>query len=420
MQIIKSKQIESVAIEIIDKTHKNTIVICIYKHPNLSVADFNEDYLQHLLDKLSYERKNIILLGDFNIDLLHYETDYQTRNFLDKMYSNSLAPKITIPTRLTTHSKTLIDNFFDTNTDENSNAGNLTSPISDHLAQFLTYTNRSHRTTTISKQVRFKRNLKVLSHDAFKKELQINWHEILKIEDENPDTSLEIFLNLIHTLLDKHISLIKMTSKETKLQNKPWISQEILKNINKKNKLYHKFCKAKDPARKEQLHEEFKVLRNTVTNSLRESKENYYRKYFEDNKLNLRKIWNGIKEIINLKKSNKSQPRCIKINEIYITDQNEIAKNFNKHFATIAEKIDNKTPKSKQKVTDYLKHRNLNSFFLKPVNEKEIQNIISNTANNKAVGPNSVPNFLLKQFKEELSIPLSLIINMSFKTGIFP
>ena len=130
-----------------------------------------------------------------------------------------------------------------------------------------------------------------------------------------------------------------MTSKETKLQNKPWISQEILKNINKKNKLYQKFCTAKDPARKEQIHEEFKVLRNSVTNRLRESKENYYRKYFEDNKLNLRKIWNGIEEIINLKKSNKTQPRCIKINEIYITDQSEIAKNFNEHFATIAVKI---------------------------------------------------------------------------------
>ena len=76
--------------------------------------------------------------------------------------------------------------------------------------------------------------------------------------------------------------------------------------------------------------------------------------------------------------------------------------------------------KSKRRVTDYLKQRNLNYFFLKPVNEKEIQNIISNTANNKAVGPSSVPNFLLKQFKEELSIPLSLIINMSFKTSIFP
>ena len=70
------------------------------------------------------------------------------------------------------------------------------------------------------------------------------------------------------------------------------------------NKLYHIFCKAKDPARKEQLHEEFKVLRNTVTNSLRESKENYYRKQIEDKKLNLRKTQNGIKDIINLKKNN--------------------------------------------------------------------------------------------------------------------
>ena len=65
-----------------------------------------------------------------------------------------------------------------------------------------------------------------------------------------------------------------MKSKETKLQNKLWISQEIVKNINKINKLHHKFCKAKDPARKDQLYKELKALTNTVTNSLRESEEN--------------------------------------------------------------------------------------------------------------------------------------------------
>ena len=65
-----------------------------------------------------------------------------------------------------------------------------------------------------------------------------------------------------------------MKSKETKLQNKLWISQEIVKNINKINKLHHKFCKAKDPARKDQLYKELKALTNAVTNSLRESEEN--------------------------------------------------------------------------------------------------------------------------------------------------
>ena len=51
--------------------------------------------------------------------------------------------------------------------------------------------------------------------------------------------------------------------------------------------------------------------------------------------------------------------------------------------------------------------------------EKEIQNIVSNTAKSKAVGFTSVPTFLLKQFKKELAVPLSLIINLSFKTLIF-
>ena len=49
------------------------------------------------------------------------------------------------PTRLKTRTKTLTDNIFDSNTDENATAGNLTSPILDHLAQFLLYIKKSHR-----------------------------------------------------------------------------------------------------------------------------------------------------------------------------------------------------------------------------------------------------------------------------------
>ena len=54
-----------------------------------------------------------------------------------------------------------------------------------------------------------------------------------------------------------------MKNKETKLQNKPLICQEIIKNIDQKNKLNQKYFKANDPVRKEELHEEFKTLRNT-------------------------------------------------------------------------------------------------------------------------------------------------------------
>ena len=120
---------ESVFIEVLSKSKpdKNTIVGCIYKHPKLTIPDFSQNYLQPLLDKLTYEKnKNIILLGDFNIDLLHYENDNHTRDFLDQMYTSSLSPQITIPTRITSRSKTLIDNIFTNNTEEPCLSGNLT------------------------------------------------------------------------------------------------------------------------------------------------------------------------------------------------------------------------------------------------------------------------------------------------------
>ena len=73
LKMYQDKTLEYVFVEIISKTQKNTIVGCIYKHPKLSTSDFTNIFLQPLLDKLSYETKNIILQGDFNIDLLHYE-----------------------------------------------------------------------------------------------------------------------------------------------------------------------------------------------------------------------------------------------------------------------------------------------------------------------------------------------------------
>ena len=81
--------------------------------------------------------------------------------------------------------------------------------------------------------------------------------------------------------------------------------------------------------------------------------------------------------------------------------------------------IDKGTPKSEKKFSDYLKKQNLTSFLLSPVTEKELSNIISLNAR-KATAPNSIPNFILKEFKEELKKPLPIIISMSFITGQFP
>ena len=72
LNIKKDEMLESVFVEVLSKSNKNTIIECIHKLPKLALADITQKFIQALLDKLSFENKNIILLGD----LLHYENEY--------------------------------------------------------------------------------------------------------------------------------------------------------------------------------------------------------------------------------------------------------------------------------------------------------------------------------------------------------
>ena len=65
----------------------------------------------------------------------------------------------------------------------------------------------------------------------------------------------------------------------------------------------------------------------------------------------------------------------------------------------------------------FLKNENPNSFFIKPTSEAEIVNLINELDSKKSTGPNSVPNFILKLIKFEISKPLKDIINLSFNKG---
>ena len=77
----------------------------------MNINEFNDDYLNELLNKLSKENKTIFLLGDFNINLLNYI--YPSANeFLHSLSSHYFLPHILQPSKVTTNSKTLIDNIF--------------------------------------------------------------------------------------------------------------------------------------------------------------------------------------------------------------------------------------------------------------------------------------------------------------------
>ena len=57
---------------------------------------------------------------------------------------------------------------------------------------------------------------------------------------------------------------------------------------------------------------------------MRQSKQNYYEKHFEENKTNLIKVWKGIKEIIHINKSNRTQPTYLKIGDKIINNKKNL------------------------------------------------------------------------------------------------
>ena len=101
----------------------------------MEVLEFN-NHLNQMLEKVSKEQKQFFVLGDFNINLLNYNIHQPTNDFLDSLASSSIIPYILQPTRLTSHSKTLIDNIFSNILSSEIISGNLTATISDQLPQF--------------------------------------------------------------------------------------------------------------------------------------------------------------------------------------------------------------------------------------------------------------------------------------------
>ena len=64
------------------------------------------------MSKISKENKLVFVMGDFNVNLLNYESHNETNDFINTMVSHYLLPHILHPTRVTDHSATVIDNIF--------------------------------------------------------------------------------------------------------------------------------------------------------------------------------------------------------------------------------------------------------------------------------------------------------------------
>ena len=127
---------EVIAVEINFHRSLSITVINCYRPPAGNVAMFI-DQLSTVLDNIcaSDINANIILTGDFNIDLLNANCTSVVR-FTDCMSSYNLYPTVLSATRVTDHHQSLIDNIFISSSLNILLTGIILEQISDHYPTF--------------------------------------------------------------------------------------------------------------------------------------------------------------------------------------------------------------------------------------------------------------------------------------------
>ena len=189
LNIYKKNELESTFIEIVNPKKSNILVGVIYRYPSMDLADFNGNYLNKLLENISKEQKSIFLLGDFNVNLLNYNEHNQTNEFLDSLPSNSFISLILQPTRIISHSNTLIDNIFSNVIDPDIISGDLTATISDHLPQFsiilYMFGNIPSDKSNVYERYWSKFDRENFILDYF----SVEWEDLLKIDELNVNKS---------------------------------------------------------------------------------------------------------------------------------------------------------------------------------------------------------------------------------------
>ena len=210
-----------------------------------------------------------------------------------------------------------------------------------------------------------------------------------------------------------------LSKREIKLSTKPWITKPILSKIRYRDKLYSKIirCKHSNP-NLIYLHKKF---RNSVVKDVKASKSDYFKNYFLCKKNNMKKIWSGIRSIINISKVKADYIPSILESGKTVDNPCAIANIFNNFFVNVGKNTDKNIPCGNCCPTSFLKGNFPDSMFLSPVSSVEVDSHISQMYNNKSIGPYySILVPLLKILQTHISPLISSLINDSFLRGIFP
>ena len=358
-------------------------------------------------------RKSMFICGDFNIDLMKYETHNGTKRFLDCMYGLGLHPLIDRPSRITTHSCTLIDNIFTNQINHSIRSGLLINDITDHLPIFALCNYEIENKK--DDPVKYVRNLKnenvSLLIESLSQEL---WNNVLQSDDVNV-----AYINFIETfskLYNLHCPVKKSHAKG--ISKKPWITNGLKNACRKKNDLYRSFLRE----RTQTSEYRYKTYKNKLTSILRLAEKAYYSKMLLEKRGNIKETWAILNTVLCKQRQSVNYPTHLMQNDVHISSKQNMANEFNTFFTNVGPNLANDITNPGENISmyDYLGESIEQSLFMRPVDEEEVITTVTGCTKKKSSDFEDISMDTVAKVVSVICKPLAHICNISFRTGVFP
>lgn len=406
---------ECLLVEINLKNKSNIIVASLYRPPGTDLNIFTNGIPSFLMQFDKRKNKKLIIAGDFNVNLINYESHQTTNDFVNHMLSHSLFPTISRPTRVTDTSSTLIDNIFSDCFDKVTSACVIYEDFSDH---FPTFTSFDFYAKIIEPPIKCCRPITKANLEKFYAIVtQVNWQAYLTHIATLTSTTnkFDIFLNKF-TEIFKECFPEKNVNVKQNSSSKQWMTNALIACCKKKSQLYKSFRRNPNDANRVQ----FKNYSNCLKSCIRTAECNYYSEMLSNSAHSTFETWRSLKIILNNKNTNLYSHRKFMLNDQKIETPKEIADNFNKYFVTIGPDLAKLIPQTNDSYNMYMNNRITDSMSLFPTDQAEIKNIISMLKSNTSPGYDGIPCNVIKCVSESISGVLANLINDCMLNGVFP
>ena len=128
-----------------------------------------------------------------------------------------------------------------------------------------------------------------------------------------------------------------------------------------------------------------------------------------------------MKNILNKLKSKSVDPKMFLIDGHQVTNMASIANKFNEYFTSFGSNLANAIDtRGKPAYTSYLRAPSITTFKFTYTSSDEVRTLLNNLKPKQSAGHDYISSELLKYIGHIIAPTLSVIINQSLFTGIFP